>query len=379
MKRSLKNNPFSRLFDTISSCMNPVIPVLMAAGILKLLIILIGYTGLFTLSPQTEDVLSAVSNAAFYFLPVFTAYSSACHFRVNPHFAMACAAVLLLPDFIELLSTQEKIRFLFLPVYKASYAFSVLPAILLVYVLSKLTGSLEKVSNKTFRTFFLPVITITFTSIIGILFVGPLCTIIGNGISAFIFELQEINPVLSWAVFSALSPFLTMTGTSWIFTAIVLESLGNTGMEIGYMVSSFICVTAIAGVALGAYFNEPGSPERHAYLSAGLVALFAGITEPALYGICIPKKSLLAVASAASFAGGIYQGIFTPCSTVYSFPSVSTVLMFYQEGNPSNLFHAISAAAIGFITALALTIAVKYIRGPEQRGQAHKGFPPPHS
>lgn len=86
MKRSLKNNPFSRLFDTISSCMKPVIPVLMAAGILKLLIILIGYTGLFTLSPQTEDVLSAVSNAAFYFLPVFTAYSSACHFRVNPAF-----------------------------------------------------------------------------------------------------------------------------------------------------------------------------------------------------------------------------------------------------------------------------------------------------
>lgn len=84
MKRYVNENPFSRLFDTISACMKPVIPILMAAGILKLLIILIGYTGLFTRSPQTEDVLSAVSNAAFYFLPVFTAYSSACHFRVNP-------------------------------------------------------------------------------------------------------------------------------------------------------------------------------------------------------------------------------------------------------------------------------------------------------
>ena len=68
MKRYVNENPFSRLFDTISACMKPVIPILMAAGILKLLIILIGYTGLFTLSPQTEDVLSAVSNAAFYFL-----------------------------------------------------------------------------------------------------------------------------------------------------------------------------------------------------------------------------------------------------------------------------------------------------------------------
>ena len=217
------------------------------------------------------------------------------------------------------------------------------------------------------------------TSVIGILFVGPLCTVMGNGISSFIFELQDINPVLSWAVFSALSPFLTMTETSWIFTAIVLESLGNAGMEIGYMVSSFICVTSIAGVALGTFYTEPGSPERPAYLSAGLVALFAGITEPALYGICIPQKSLLAVASAASFAGGIYQGIFTPCSTVYSFPSVSTVLMFYQEGNPSNLLHAIAAAAIGFITAFALTIAVKYIRGLAQSGQAHLSSPPPHS
>lgn len=379
MKRYVNENPFSRLFDTISACMKPVIPILMAAGILKLLIILIGYTGLFTLSPQTEYVLSAVSNAAFYFLPVFTAYSSACHFRVNPLIAMVSAAVLLLPDFIELLNTQGMIRFLFLPVYRASYAFSVLPAILLVYVMSKLTGLLEKVSHKTFWTFFMPVITITLTSVIGILFVGPLCTVMGNRISSFIFELQDINPVLSWAVFSALSPFLTITGTSWIFTAIVLESLGNTGMEIGYMVSSFICVTSIAGVALGTFYTEPGSPERPTYLSVGLVALFAGITEPALYGICIPQKSLLAVASAASFAGGIYQGIFTPCSTVYSFPSVSTVLMFYQEGNPSNLFHAIAAAAIGFITAFALTITVKYIRGLAQSGQAHLNSPPPHS
>ena len=118
---------------------------------------------------------------------------------------------------------------------------------------------------------------------------------------------------------------------------------------------------AIAGVALGAFITEPDSPDRPTYLSAALVALFSGVSEPTLYGICIPKKSLLAVTVTASFLGGIYQGIFTPCGTVYSFPSVSTVLMFYQEGNPANLFHAVVAAAIGFIAALSITIAVKYV------------------
>ena len=231
MKRYVNENPFSRLFDTISACMKPVIPILMAAGILKLLIILIGYTGLFTLSPQTEYVLSAVSNAAFYFLPVFTAYSSACHFRVNPLIAMVSAAVLLLPDFIELLNTQGMIRFLFLPVYKASYAFSVLPAILLVYVMSKLTGLLEKVSHKTFRTFFMPVITITLTSVIGILFVGPLCTVMGNRISSFIFELQDINPVpVSYThLHTLLSALITTLSVQFIksssFLFVVSENL----------------------------------------------------------------------------------------------------------------------------------------------------------
>ena len=361
MKRIGVNHLFSRIFETIAACMKPIIPLLMAAGFIKLLNILLGYTPLFTVYPQTEIILAAVSDATFYFLPILVAYSSACHFKVNPLFAMVSAAVLLLPDLIELLISQEKIQFLFLPVYKASYAYSVLPAMLLVYLMSKLTGLLEKISSKTFQSFFMPLVTVLLTSMIGILFVGPLCTIAGNGISTFIFTLQDLNPVLSWAVFAALAPFLTITGTSWIFTAIVLESLGNTGQDIGYLVSFFVCTMAIAGVALGAFITEPDSPDRPTYLSAALVALFSGVSEPTLYGICIPKKSLLAVTVTASFLGGIYQGIFTPCGTVYSFPSVSTVLMFYQEGNPANLFHAVVAAAIGFIAALSITIAVKYV------------------
>ena len=77
------------------------------------------------------------------------------------------------------------------------------------------------------------------------------------------------------------------------------------------------------------------------------------------------------------YAGDITVWINSPGGDCFAASEIYTAL---KEHNGkitvkiTNLFHAISAAAIGFITALALTIAVKYIRGPE-----HKGFPPPHS
>lgn len=347
----------ARLFATITACLKPVLPLFTAAAILKMLIILLSYTGLFSLYPDTEELLTAISNACFYFLPVFTAYASACHFGTHRIYAMASAVSLLLPDFIDLMNRQEEIHFLFIPVYKGSYAYSVLPVIVLVYIMSRLIGLLERVPSNVFQNFFVPMITITLTALTGMLIVGPLGSVLGNGAYSFIIALQNISPMLSWAVFAALTPLLLITGTHWVFVPMILESLNTTGIDVGYMVGFFICNASLAGTCLASYFCDRKKSDQSATLSAGLVIMLSGVAEPALFGVCIPKKIPLVATILGCFIGGLYQGIFTPVCTLYSFAALPTILMFHQPDNPANILHAIIAAVIGFAATFILTCA----------------------
>ena len=76
IKRSL-----STVFDHISECMAPVIPILLAGGILKMVVLLL--STLHILSGTTEVILSAMATTPFYFLPVIVAYSTARHFDTD--------------------------------------------------------------------------------------------------------------------------------------------------------------------------------------------------------------------------------------------------------------------------------------------------------
>ena len=85
------------------------------------------------LSGTTETILSAIATAPFYFLPVLVAYSAAKHFETDPLIAIISVCVMLLPDFSELMESGEKVTFLGIPVVPATYAYSVIPIILLIY------------------------------------------------------------------------------------------------------------------------------------------------------------------------------------------------------------------------------------------------------
>ena len=106
------------LFDHISECMAPVIPIVLAGGILKMVVLLL--TALSVISGTTESILSAIATAPFYFIPVLVASSAAKHFNTDPLIAITSVCVMLLPDFTALMESGEKITFLTIPVVPAT-------------------------------------------------------------------------------------------------------------------------------------------------------------------------------------------------------------------------------------------------------------------
>lgn len=66
-----KKFSITTVFDAISGCIAPLIPVLIGAGFIKIILLLAEQFGLLAAGDPTHTVLTFVGDAGFYFLPVF--------------------------------------------------------------------------------------------------------------------------------------------------------------------------------------------------------------------------------------------------------------------------------------------------------------------
>lgn len=351
----VKKNIFQRMIDSFSACMMPVIPILIAGGLLKLVILLIGYTGVFPYIGQTKELLTIISNAPFYFLPIIVAYSSALHFKINPLYAIVTASVFLLPDFTALLKGTSDVSFALIPVYKTTYAYCVLPIVLLMYVMSYIIKGLEKIIPKVVKDIFLPLLAILCTSILGMLFIGPIGAFLSQYVSGVISYLQLHYPVIAWALMGAFLPVLVITGMHWIFVTLTLAQLGMYGVENGFMVSCFILSMTLSAASFVVFIKSSAAETKRIALSASLTGFLTGTSEPFLFGVGLPYKTPLIASMIAGGIAGCYQGIVTIHCYVYAFPGIPSVFMFSSPKEAGNLAKTLIAGSIAFVASFILS------------------------
>jgi PTS system beta-glucosides-specific IIC component len=338
--------------------MQPVIPLLIAGGLIKLIIILLDFTGVFTALGQTKELLTIISDAPFYFLPIMVAVSSAKLFQVNPFYAVASASAMLLPDFVTLMEREDPVSFIKIPVYQTSYSYGVLPFILLIYIMTFVVKGLEKILPSLIKDIFLPMLTILFTALLGILLIGPISAFLSSYLSEGISYLQNHLPVLAWILIDAMFPLLVITGMHWIFVTIAITQLGMYGVESGVMVGTFILSMTISAAALAVFLKTKNAERKKVAISSGLTTFFTGTSEPCLFGVCLPYRIPLVTSMIAGGIAGIYHGIVTIHGYVFAFPGIVSILMFSSPSEPGNLPKALIAGSIGFTVSFLLTFVL---------------------
>ncbi len=351
-----KRGLFSKFIGHISSCMLPVIPSLVAGGLIKMLILFLSYTTLFEVFPDTKVILEVISSAPFYFLPFTVAYFSAKHFNTNVINAMVVVGAMLMPEFINLMEEQRQILFAGIPVYSMTYAYTVFPIIVLIFIMSIWEGKLKRLLKDVWNSLFLNLLIILVIALIGMIVIGPIVGIISQGVLWIISWLQNNFPVLAWAIFDATVPIQVITGTHWIFASMAIINLGEFGVESGVMVGFFILTMSLTAISLVAQHRTTDKNKKNMYVSTLITTFFTGITEPALYGICLKSKTAMIASTAAGLIAGIYHGIVKIQAYVYTFPTVFSILMFHSDDEPSNMLKAIIAGLISFIVALFIMI-----------------------
>jgi len=349
LKKSL-----SALFDHISECMAPIIPIVLAGGILKMAVLLL--TAMHILSGSTEVILSSLATTPFYFLPVMVAYSSAKHFDTDPLLAIVSVCVMLLPDFTALMEKGGEVTFAGIPVVSATYAYSVIPIILLIFCMSHIVRFFKRVIRESLQPYFLAVCVIFVTALLGILVIEPSVSLISNMLADALNVMQERVPVAAWGIFAGITIFLVSTGMHWIFMTLAITQIGLTGVDYGIMVALFISNMGLAGCDFGVFVRSKKKELKSMAFSAMITALIPGIAEPSIFGICLKEKTPAIANILGCMAAGMVQGTITVHAFIYTFPSLPSVLMFYSAREPDNLMKALLVGAVSFVACLVFTI-----------------------
>lgn len=353
-----KKGVFSVVIDSITGCMTPMIPALTAAGMMKVILTILNASGVLTEASMTYQVLSLIGDAAFYFMPFLIAANAAKVFKVNQSLALIIAGVFLHPSFVSLVAGEAAISFIGLPVTKVSYSYSVIPIILMVWIMSYIEKLADSVTPKMLKIIMHPTLVILISAPIALIVVGPLGSIAGDGLAAVINFLSTKLGFLIVGILAAFFPFIVMTGMHHALTPIGLSAIATGGSDSLIFVSQVCSNVAQSGASLAVAFKSKDKKMKQLASAAGISAIM-GITEPALYGVTLKLKRPVVAAAMAAGIGGIVGGILQ-VSLYIAQNSIMAIPAFVGAKGMSNLIYGIIMIAVSFIAAFVLTVVIGF-------------------
>ena len=360
-----KQNLFSRLMDTISGIMAPVIPAIIGAAMIKVLLTLLPMIGVLSTEGDTYNLLSVMGDGAFFFMPVLIAISASKKFGTNMYYAASIALIMLHPNFISLMNNAheagETIKFLnIVPVTYAFYAYSVIPIILAVWSLKYVERLVDKITPVVTKNFLKPMLIVLIEAPIALIILGPLGAICGNVISTLVYAIHDKLGFIAIGLVAGVYPFVVMAGMHHAFTPIKLGMIASTGFE------NFICIgelcsnMAQGAASLAVAVKSKNKDFKQIAGSSAFSALFAGITEPALYGVTLRLKRPMLGACIGAAAGGLFGGFFQMKCFGIATPAIVTIVQYVEEGKPQSLLFAALTILLTVVVTFVATILIGF-------------------
>lgn len=336
----------SRILDTLSSIFLPILPVFVAGGMLKSLVLILTTFSLIPADAGAVTVWNAIGDAPFYFLPFFVGMTTAKRFKLNQMFGLMIAGCLMYPTFLSQ-TAGEDIRFFFVNVPAYSYASSVLPVLLCVVAFSYFHRFVDRFIPDNLKIVFSGMISFAIFMPLLLAFLAPLGNWCGMALSHVTNQIFQTTGPLAGALFAGLMPFIIMAGMHSALGPIMIANFASLGYDILFP-AFFVNNIAVAGSTLGASFKIKNKAIRAGAVSSGALGII-GITEPALYSIDVKYKQPLIGAVVGGAVGGIVYMLLGVKCYVYAMPGIFSLAAYLDGGN--NLTFTVIALIAAFITA----------------------------
>lgn len=348
-----KKNFLSLAIEFISTSFSPIIPAMSGAGMIKALLALLVLFNLVSNESQTYYIINFMADAVFYFLPFFLANTAARKLKCNPYLAMALAGVLLHPNFAALITAGEPVNLFAMPVRLVGYGASVIPILLIVICQSFIEKFFNKIIPNAVKIVFVPMLTILITGVIALIAVGPLGSYVGEFIAAGFNAIRAAAPWAPAAIVGTLLPIMVMFGIHTSIGPLDVLQLTSVGYANIFGPGAMVSNIATGVAALVASTRTKDQKEKQVATSGGITALM-GITEPALYGVALPKKYPLIATMIGGGVGGLYAGL-SGASRFATGSSGLPAIPLYIGEDISNVVNILIAIAITMITTAVAT------------------------
>ncbi|MBY4966991.1 PTS beta-glucoside transporter subunit IIBCA [Streptococcus suis] len=348
-----KANVLEQVIEYIAGSMTPLIPAMLGGGMIKVLVIVLPMLGLLKADSQSISFLAFFGDAPYHFMPIFLAYSASQKLKVTPALAMSVAGILLHPNFVQMVSSGDPLHFLGAPVTPASYGSSVIPILIMVWLMKYIEAVFNKVTPAVTKSFLQPTLVLLVSGFIALVLVGPLGVIVGEGLSQLVEQMHGVAGWLTLAVLGAIMPFIVMTGMHWAFAPIFLAASIATPdvLILPAMLGSNL---AQGAASMAVAFKSKNSNTKQIAFAAGFSALFAGVTEPALYGVTLKYKKPLYAAMIGGGLAGLFVGLTGVKAYLFAVPSLIALPQFIYSEAASNITNAMIAATISIIVTFIL-------------------------
>ena len=337
----------------ISASVAPCVPGLIAGGMLKVFLLLGTLLSSTFASTGVYRLLSIAGDAPFYFLPVFVAYGAANKLGGTPAYAMICALSLLHNNWLTILAAKDPITMLGVPVRLMSYSGSLVPALLLSWCAGKVEKWLNKVVPGIFKAIFVGMGTVAITMFLGFTALAPLGGYLGIYIGNFFAFLAGNIGFITVGVLACVLPWLIMAGMHHALVPFMAQSISNPGYDAIFRPAFLLHNMSEGGACFGSALREKDPEKRAEIISLGIGCIFAGVTEPAIYGNNLPKKTPMYGVMAGGAAGGIVAGFLGARAYVMGYSTILAVPIF-QDTIVGILIAVAVAIVVAAIVAFAL-------------------------
>lgn len=326
-----KQNIFLRLIKTLGDVFVPILPAIVASGLLMGLL-----EGMTNVIPGMKEsnwytFFHLMSSAALTFLPILIAVSSARVFGGNMFLGAVVGMIMIHPDLVNAWNAEavESAPVLFsigaYSVKLVGYQGHVIPVILSVWVMSFVEKKLHKVVPEILDLFVVPLASVLASGIVALLIVGPIFgqleTWVLQGASWLISVPFGIGGFFVGAIYAP----TVVAGVHHMYNLIEQGFLSNGGANVWMPIATAVNV-AQGAAALAVALKTRNKKLKSMAVPAALSA-YMGITEPAIFGVNIRYKRPFIAGMIGGAVGGLFAALTHVGASAYGVTGIFGILI----------------------------------------------------
>lgn len=302
-KRKQKNNtPFKNLLRRIANIFIPLIPGLVASGI-------INGAANFAVNAGADkegtlmQILLLLGSGVFTYLGILVGWNTAKEFGGTPVLGAIAGMFLFNPMLANITIYGEALT------PGRGGLFGVIFAAWLMTVVEK---QVRKVMPNAIDIIFTPLITVLVVGFISLYAIQPVAGVLSDGITIGLNSILDVGGVVAGALLAGFFLPLVMVGLHHGLTPIHLEMI-NSFNETALLPILAMAGAGQVGAAIAIYVKTKNKQLRN-IIKGGLPVGFLGIGEPLLYGVTLPLGRPFITASLGAAVGGAFQAVMQTAS-----------------------------------------------------------------